>query len=66
MQTSNVVGRRSRRFSGTNAGQFRNKLILLGLAVEIAFSRGILYLPPLQEFRGTGPVNGHIYALAWL
>lgn len=66
MQIGNVVGRRSLRFSGTDAGLFRNKLILSGVAVEIAFSWAILYFAPLQRILGTGPVDWHIYALAWL
>ncbi|MEZ6129374.1 MAG: cation-transporting P-type ATPase [Planctomycetaceae bacterium] len=66
MQIGNVVGRRSLRYSGTDAGLFRNKLILLGMVVEIAISWAILYFPPLQTFLGTGPVGWHIYALAWL
>ncbi len=66
MQIGNVVGRRSLAFSGLDAGLIRNKLILLGVAVEIAFSWAILYFPPLQGFLKTGPVAWQIYALAWL
>jgi hypothetical protein len=65
MQAGSVVIRRLRRFSGAHAGRFRNNLILLGVAVETAFSWGILYSPQLHEFLGTGPVNWHIYAIAW-
>ena len=66
MQIGNVFGRRSLRFSGLDAGVFRNNLMLLGVAVEIAFSWAILYFSPLQEFLGTGPVTWQIYGLAWL
>ena len=66
MQIGNVVGRRSQRFSGIDLGLFRNKLIMLGVAFEIAFSWAILYFPPLQEFLGTGPVTWQVYSLAWL
>jgi sodium/potassium-transporting ATPase subunit alpha len=66
MQIGNVVGRRSLRFSGADAGLFRNRLILSGVAIEIAFSWAVLYFPPLQRFLGTGPVAWQTYALAWL
>lgn len=66
MQIGNVIGRRSMQFSGIDRGLFRNKLILLGVAVEIAFSWALLYFPPLQQFLGTGQVRWQIYALAWL
>lgn len=66
MQIGNVVGRRSLRHSGFDAGLFRNKLILLGVAVEIVFSLAILYFPPLQKFLGTGSVPWPVYAVAWL
>ncbi len=66
MQIGNVIGRRSLRRSGLNSGLFRNKLILLGVAIEIAFSWAILYFPPVQQFLGTGPVAWHVYALSWL
>lgn len=65
MQIGNVAGRRSLQFTGLDAGLFRNKIMLLGIAVEIAFSWAILYFPPLQRLLGTGPVDGSIYALAW-
>jgi sodium/potassium-transporting ATPase subunit alpha len=41
-------------------------LILLGIAVEIFISWGVLYWPPLAALLGTGPVAFWIYALAWL
>jgi sodium/potassium-transporting ATPase subunit alpha len=66
MQIGNVVGRRSLRFSGLDAGLVRNRLILLGVAAEILFSWAILYLPTLQTFLGTGPVAWPMYALSWL
>jgi sodium/potassium-transporting ATPase subunit alpha len=66
MQVGNVVGRRSRRSSGLDAGLLRNHLLLIGMALEIAFAWAILYFPPLQKFLGTGSVAWHIYALAWL
>lgn len=66
MQVGNVVGRRSLSSSGLDAALFRNKLILLGVAVEIVLSMAILYFPPLQTLLATGPVAWEIYALVWL
>ena len=66
MQIGNVIGRRSRRSSGLDTVLLRNKLILLGIVVEIGFSWAILYVVPLRKFLGTGPVAWHIYALSWL
>jgi sodium/potassium-transporting ATPase subunit alpha len=66
LQIGNIVGRRSLRSSGLDAGLLRNRLIGLGVAVEIAFSWAILYFPPMQTLLGTGPVAWHLYALAWL
>jgi sodium/potassium-transporting ATPase subunit alpha len=65
-QIGNVIGRRSQRHSGLDRGLLRNRLILLGIAVEIFISWGVLYWPPLAAVLGTGPVAFWIYALAWL
>lgn len=66
MQIGNVVGRRSLRSSGLDAGLLGNKLILLGIACEIACSWAVLYCPFFQRLLATGPVAWHVYALAWL
>jgi sodium/potassium-transporting ATPase subunit alpha len=66
MQIANLVGRRSRINSGLDAGLLRNKLLLLGVGLEVAFSWAILYFPPVQRVLKTGPVPPEIYALAWL
>jgi sodium/potassium-transporting ATPase subunit alpha len=66
MQIANVIGRRSLRGSGVDAELFRNRLLWLGIAVEVTFSWAILYCPPLRQFLGTGPVSWQVYALAWL
>jgi len=65
MQVGNLVGRRDPEGSGLDRGLFANRLILLGFALEIAFSWAILYWPPAQAVIGTGPVAPGIYALAW-
>jgi len=66
MQVGNVVGRRSQHHSGLDAGLWRNRLILLGVAVEVVFSWALLYFEPLQRFLATDRVPWHVYALAWL
>jgi sodium/potassium-transporting ATPase subunit alpha len=66
MQIGNVVGRRSQRRSGLDGGLLRNRLVLLGVALEVLFSWAILYFPPVQELLSTGPVSGGVYACAWL
>jgi sodium/potassium-transporting ATPase subunit alpha len=66
MQVGNVLGRRHLKRSGLDRGLLRNRLLLLGIAVEIAFACALLYWPPLQRILGTGPVAPEIFLLAWL
>ena len=66
MQIANLIGRRSRHHSGLDWSLFRNPLLVGGIALEIAFSWGILYWPPIQQILATGPVPGFVYGLAWL
>lgn len=66
MQIGNLAGRRSLRGSGLDRGLLRNRMLLVGVAVEIVFSWAILYYVPVQELLRTGPVAWHFYALAWL
>jgi sodium/potassium-transporting ATPase subunit alpha len=65
MQIGNLVGRRSRRRSGLDRGLLGNRLMLLGIGLEVLFSWAVLYAPPVQAVLGTGPVSGSVYALAW-
>lgn len=65
MQIGNLIGRRYSRFSGLNKGIFTNKLILLGIIIQIVFSWATLYFPPMQKILNTGPVAPGIYFLAW-
>jgi len=65
MQIGNVVARRSLTETGLDARLLRNKLMLLGIALEIVFSWAILYFPPVHAILGTGPVSRRFYALAW-
>lgn len=66
MQVGNVVGRRSIRGSGFDRGLWHNRLILVGIAVEVWFSWAVLYWPPLQQLLGTAPVDPQVFAVAWL
>jgi len=66
MQIGNLIGRRFTRRSGLDLGIFTNKLILLGISIQIVFSWATLYYPPVQKIMHTGPVSLGVYALAWL
>jgi len=66
MQIGNLVGRRSADGSGLDRGILRNRLMMLGIGIEILFSWAILYAPPVTAVLGTGPVGTEIYAVAWL
>jgi sodium/potassium-transporting ATPase subunit alpha len=66
LQVGNLLGRRFQYRSGLDLGLLRNRLMLLGIALEVAFSWALLYWPPLQRVLATGPVSLEIYLLAWL
>lgn len=66
MQIGNVFGRRSRTGSGLTLDFLKNPLLVGGIAFEIVFSWSILYFPPIATVLGTGPVDGTIYAVAWM
>jgi len=66
MQIGNLIGRRFSRRSGLDAGLWRNRLLTAGILVQIVFSWGLLYWPPLQRVLGAGPVPWRFYLLAWL
>jgi len=66
MQIGNLIGRRSLRRSGFDIGLLHNRLMILGIGLEIAFSWAILYYPPVQMILGTGPVSPLVYLCAWL
>jgi len=65
MQIGNLLGRRFTGRSGLDMGIFRNRLMVLGIAIQIAFSWAVLYFPPVQKILRTGPVDKEIYFLAW-
>jgi sodium/potassium-transporting ATPase subunit alpha len=66
MQIGNLVGRRSRVQSGIDVGLLRNPLLVVGVAMEMFFSWAVLYLEPIGRVLGTGPVEVHVYLVAWL
>jgi sodium/potassium-transporting ATPase subunit alpha len=66
MQIGNLIGRRYRDRSGLDLGLLRNKLLLVGIGIQVVFSWATLYSPPLNAVLGTQPVEPWIYACAWL
>jgi sodium/potassium-transporting ATPase subunit alpha len=66
MQIGNLVGRRAPHGSGIDRGLVTNRLLLVGVALEAAFSWAILYASPVRAVLGTAPVAPWMYALAWL
>jgi sodium/potassium-transporting ATPase subunit alpha len=65
MQIGNLFGRRFAYRSGLDPGVLRNKLMVLGIVIQIVFSWAVLYFPPIQKILRTGPVAKEIYFLAW-
>jgi sodium/potassium-transporting ATPase subunit alpha len=63
-QIANLVGRRYERRSGLDRGLFQNRLLLAGVALELAFVAAVLYAPPLMRALGTAPVPPHLVALS--
>jgi len=66
MQIGNLVGRRFSRLSGLDRGIFSNRLLLLGILIQVVFSWATLYSAPIQKILNTGPVPLPVYFLAWL
>ncbi len=56
-QVANVLICRSRRQSILSAGIFSNKLIWVGITVELALLAAISHVPVLQPFFGTAPIG---------
>ena len=65
-QIGNLVGRRFEERSGLDRGLFRNPLLLVGVAFELAFVFAVLYVAPVAAALGTGPVAPGLVALAAL
>jgi len=56
-QVADVLICRTRRQSILSAGIFSNRLVWLGIAVELSIVLGLSYVPFLQTFFGTGPLT---------
>jgi len=65
-QIGNLVGRRYERRSGLDGGLLRNPLLVVGVALELAFAFAALYWAPLAHALGTGPAAPWLVALAAL
>ncbi|MBX3128042.1 MAG: cation-transporting P-type ATPase [Polyangiaceae bacterium] len=65
-QVANLVGRRTETASGLDRGLARNPLLLLGIALELAFAVAVVYWPPLNRLLGTAPVPAGWVAFAAL
>jgi calcium-translocating P-type ATPase len=56
-QIGTAVAARTERVSLRSIGVFTNRLLLWGIASEIAFTAALVYLPPLQHVFGTAPLG---------
>ena len=56
MQIANLVGRRYEARSGLDRGLLKNRLLVIGIILELGFAAAVLYFPPLGAALGTGPV----------
>ena len=66
MQIGNLIGRRYTSRSGLDKGIYKNRLMLVGIIIQVVFSWALLYVPWLQRILGTGPVDWSVYMAAWL
>jgi sodium/potassium-transporting ATPase subunit alpha len=66
VQIANVIGRRFETKSGLDRGLLSNRLLLLGVALELVFAWSVLYWPPMAGLLGTGPADPRFFALAAL
>jgi sodium/potassium-transporting ATPase subunit alpha len=65
MQIGNLAGRRFAFRSGLDSGLWKNKLLFVGILIQVIFSWAVLYWPPLGKILWTGPVSPGIYLAAW-
>jgi magnesium-transporting ATPase (P-type) len=57
MQVGNAFACRTERVSAFSGGLFSNRLLLWGIAFELAFAALLIYEPWLQELFGTAGVS---------
>jgi sodium/potassium-transporting ATPase subunit alpha len=65
-QIGNLIGRRYEARSGLDRGLLRNRLFVVGIALELAFALAVVYWPALGAVLGTGPVAPWLVGLAAL
>jgi calcium-translocating P-type ATPase len=56
-QVGTAMAARTTHASLRRIGVFSNRLLLWGIAFELAFAAAIIYLPPLQSLFGTAPLG---------
>jgi magnesium-transporting ATPase (P-type) len=66
-QIGNVFAQRTERASVFQIGWFSNRLIWVGIAIELLLIGCIVYLPPIQNFIGTShfPLENWLFLFIW-
>ena len=66
-QVGNLFAQRTSYISSFRIGLFKNKLLWVGIATELALVAAITYLPALQQFIGTSafPLGNWLFLFAW-
>jgi len=66
-QVGNLFTQRTSYISSFRIGLFKNKLLWVGIATELALVAAITYLPALQQFIGTSafPLGNWLFLFAW-
>ncbi|MBI5562540.1 MAG: cation transporting ATPase C-terminal domain-containing protein, partial [Deltaproteobacteria bacterium] len=62
-QAGNVFACRTERDSIVRAGFFTNRLVLLGIAVELGILLSLVYLPSIRRFFGFAALGAKDWAL---
>jgi magnesium-transporting ATPase (P-type) len=63
-QVGTAFAARSEQASLRSIGVFSNRLLLWGIAFELAFAAAVIYLPPLQSVFGTAALGAHAVLFA--
>ena len=59
-QIGTAFAARTEQASLRSVGAFSNRLLLAGIALELALAAAIIYLPPLQRLLSTAPLPPHV------
>jgi magnesium-transporting ATPase (P-type) len=62
-QIGNVFACRTERGSALRAGLLSNRLVLIGIGVEVGLLTLFMYLPPLQRVFGVSPIHPHAWGV---